>query len=84
MRVGDEVDGFRTADDDHPGDGQRAVCAARVAEGDRHDYCGVVPLLAGQRRVVVPDLRGFGETQGPPGAEPAELAAGGQTSTLAA
>ena len=36
--------------------------------GDRTDYEAVVPLLAGQAEVVVPDLRGFGASDKPPAA----------------
>ena len=52
--------------------------------GDRHDYRAVVPLLAGQRRVVVPDLRGFGETIGPADAPPTEFAADAQARSVIA
>ena len=59
-----EVDGFRLAYDDHPADhpASTAVVLLHGWPGDRHDYRRVVPLLAGRCRVVVPDLRGFGES----------------------
>lgn len=47
------------------------------------DYRDVVPLLAGCR-VVVPDLRGFGETGTVDGAEPAEHGAEGQARSVVA
>jgi pimeloyl-ACP methyl ester carboxylesterase len=57
------MDGFRLAYDDHPGDGVPVVLL-HGWPGDRQDYRAVVPLLAG-RRVLVPDLRGFGDTTNP-------------------
>lgn len=76
------VDGFRLAYDDHPGDGP-AVVALHGRPGDRQDYREVVPRLPGCR-VVVPDLRGFGDTEGPAAAEPTEFAAGGQARNIVA
>lgn len=76
------VDGFRLAYDDHPGDGP-AVVALHGWPGDRQDYREVVPRLPGCR-VVVPDLRGFGDTEGPAAAEPTEFAAGGQARSVVA
>lgn len=66
MPFSDVIDGFRLAFDDHPADhtdhlgGAAAVVLLHGWPGDRHDFRGVVPLLAGRCRVVVPDLRGFG------------------------
>ena len=64
MPLSDAVDGFRLAYDDH--DARAADAAAVVLlhgwPGDRHDYRAVVPLLTDRCRVLVPDLRGFGET----------------------
>ena len=57
------MDDFRLAYDDHPGDGVPIVLL-HGWPGDRQDYRAVVPLLAG-RRVLVPDLRGFGDTTNP-------------------
>ncbi|RLV48556.1 alpha/beta hydrolase [Nocardioides mangrovicus] len=54
------VDGFSLAYDDHPGEGDPVVLL-HGWPGDRTDYRAMVPLLAG-RRLVVPDLRGFGES----------------------
>jgi pimeloyl-ACP methyl ester carboxylesterase len=77
------VDDFRLAYDDHPGDGG-VVVLLHGWPGDRHDYRAVVPLLAGQRRVVVPDLRGFGDTTGPADAPPTEFAADAQARSVIA
>ena len=57
------MDDFRLAYDDHPGDGVPIVLL-HGWPGDRQDYRAVVPLLEG-RRVLVPDLRGFGDTTNP-------------------
>src|SRR6478752_2094932 len=58
------MDGFGLTFDDHPGGDEGAVVLLHGWPGDRHDYRAVVPLLAG-RRVLVPDLRGFGDTTAP-------------------
>ncbi|MFC7647208.1 alpha/beta fold hydrolase [Streptosporangium lutulentum] len=54
------VDGFQLGYD-VTGDGPPAVLL-HGWPGDRTDYRHVVPLLAPTRQVVVPDLRGFGES----------------------
>ncbi len=54
------VDGFSLAYD-RTGRGA-SVVLLHGWPGDRHDYDAVVPLLAGAADVVVPDLRGFGES----------------------
>lgn len=54
------VDGFRLSYDVH-GDAGPAVVLLHGWPGDRHDHRAVLPQLEG-RRVVVPDLRGFGES----------------------
>jgi pimeloyl-ACP methyl ester carboxylesterase len=54
------VDGFRLAYD-RVGSGP-AVVLLHGWPGSRRDYEDVVPLLAGAFDVVVPDLRGFGES----------------------
>ena len=54
------VDGFRLAYDDD-GSGP-AVVLLHGWPGTRRDYRSVVPLLADRARVVVPDLRGFGNS----------------------
>lgn len=84
MRLGEPVDGFRTAYDDHVEGSAGSVLALHGWPGDRQDFRSVVPLLAGRCRVVTPDLRGFGDTLGPPGAEPAQYAAGGQARSVIA
>jgi pimeloyl-ACP methyl ester carboxylesterase len=54
------VDGFRLAYDRHGGGS--AVVLLHGWPGHRGDYHDVVPLLADHADVVVPDLRGFGES----------------------
>ena len=76
------VEGFRLAYDDHPGPGGTVVLL-HGWPGDRHDFRDVVGRLAGSCRVVVPDLRGFGDTGRPAGAEPAANAAGGPARSVA-
>jgi pimeloyl-ACP methyl ester carboxylesterase len=58
------VDGFRLAYDRTGSAGRPAVLLLHGWPGDRTDYRKVVPILAeaGQADVVVPDLRGFGES----------------------
>lgn len=84
MPLGDEVDGFRLAYDDHSPDRQGTVVLLHGWPGDRHDYRDVVPLLAGQGRVLVPDLRGFGESVSDPAAPPTEYGADGQARSVLA
>jgi pimeloyl-ACP methyl ester carboxylesterase len=54
------VDGFRLAYD-RAGSG-RPVVLLHGWPGDRHDYREVLPLLSDGADIVVPDLRGFGES----------------------
>jgi pimeloyl-ACP methyl ester carboxylesterase len=68
MRQDEAVDRFRLAFD-RSGDGP-AVVLLHGWPGDRTDYREVTPLLAGAADVVVPDLRGFGESDKHP-ADPA-------------
>ena len=58
------IDGFRLAYDRTGSAGGPAVLLLHGWPGDRTDYRKVVPLLTGanQADVVVPDLRGFGES----------------------
>ncbi len=60
------VDGFSLAFSDHrshPDHSPRPVVVLLHGwPGDSHDFRDVVPLLVGRFRVVVPDLRGFGES----------------------
>lgn len=60
------VDGFRLAYDriGRTGSG-RAVVLLHGWPGDRADYRHVVPLLERTADVIVPDLRGFGESDKP-------------------
>jgi pimeloyl-ACP methyl ester carboxylesterase len=68
MRQQTAVDGFRLAYD-RTGQGP-AVLLPHGWPGDRTDYREMVPLLSGTADVVVPDLRGFGESDKHP-ADPA-------------
>jgi pimeloyl-ACP methyl ester carboxylesterase len=63
MRQDRAVDGFRLAyERTGPGPGAPAVLLLHGWPGDRTDYRQVVPLVSGTADVVVPDLRGFGES----------------------
>lgn len=83
MPLTDAVDGFRLAYDDHPGDAGPVVLL-HGWPGDRHDWRAVVPLLAGRCRVVVPDLRGFGESEWQPGADAVAFGGDGQARSVLA
>lgn len=56
-----EVDGFSLTYD-RAGTGSRSVVLLHGWPGDRTDYRRLAPLLTGHATVVVPDLRGFGES----------------------
>ena len=63
MRQDKAVDGFRLAyDRTGAGPGAPAVLLLHGWPGDRTDYREVVPLVSATADVVVPDLRGFGES----------------------
>jgi pimeloyl-ACP methyl ester carboxylesterase len=63
MRQETAVDGFQLAyDRTGPGPGAPAVVLLHGWPGDRTDYRHVASLVAGVADVVVPDLRGFGES----------------------
>src|SRR5271163_1456395 len=63
MRQQTAVDGFRlTYDRSGPGPGAPAVILLHGWPGDRTDYRIVAPLVSAGADVVVPDLRGFGES----------------------
>jgi pimeloyl-ACP methyl ester carboxylesterase len=65
------VDGFRLAyDRTGAGPGAPAVLLLHGWPGDRTDYRKVTPLLSAAADVIVPDLRGFGESDKLP-ADPA-------------
>lgn len=59
------ADGFRLSYADSGEADLPAVVLLHGWPGDRHDYRAVLPLLAGTYRTVVPDLRGFGESDRP-------------------
>lgn len=59
-RLSSPCDGFRLAYD-LIGDGPDLVLL-HGWPGSRQDYRDVVPLLAGRCRIVIPDLRGFGDS----------------------
>jgi len=85
MQHSDAVDGFRLAYDDHHPHGSPEVAAVVLLHGwpgDRRDFRDVVPLLTGRCRVVVPDLRGFGESEMPDGTAPADYAAAAQARSV--
>ena len=67
MRRSDPVDGFRLAYD-RAGRGT-AVLLLHGWPGDRTDYRAVAPHVSAAAEVIVPDLRGFGESDRHP-AEP--------------
>jgi len=77
------MDGFGLTFDDHPGGDEGAVVLLHGWPGDRHDYRAVVPLLAG-RRVLVPDLRGFGDTTAPDDADATAYCVDGQAAEVIA
>jgi pimeloyl-ACP methyl ester carboxylesterase len=81
MPIAAEVDGFRLVYDEH-GAGGEPVVLLHGWPGDRHDHRLVVPLLV-DRHVLVPDLRGFGET-GAHAAEPSAYAADAQARSVVA
>jgi pimeloyl-ACP methyl ester carboxylesterase len=63
MRRDTGVDGFRLAyDRTGPRPGAPAVLLLHGWPGDRTDYREVVPLVSAAADVVVPDLRGFGQS----------------------
>ena len=81
------VDGFRLAYEVHPAD--HPADAAPVVllhgwPGDRRDFRDVVGLLADRCRVVVPDLRGFGESFVRDAAGPAAYGADAQARSIIA
>lgn len=64
MPTGSPVDRFRLAYDRHgsPTPGRPAVVLLHGWPGDRSDHDAVAARLAGTHDVLVPDLRGFGES----------------------
>ena len=81
VRQEQAVDGFRLAyDRSAPGSGAPAVVLLHGWPGDRTDYQNVVPLVSAVADVVVPDLRGFGESD----KHPAEVTGPGSQYSAAA
>ena len=84
MPLSDPVDGFRLAYDDHPGgdpDGGTVVLL-HGWPGDRRDHRDVVALLADRCRVLVPDLRGFGDSTAGRTDDPGAFGADGQARSV--
>ncbi len=82
MPLSAPVDGFRLAYD-RTGDGPPAVLL-HGWPGWRADYRDVVPLLAPEADVVVPDLRGFGESDRHERPPPEAYSAAAQASSVLA
>ena len=76
------VDGFRLAYD-RLGAG-RSVVLLHGWPGDRTDYRELVPLLVDHVELVVPDLRGFGQSDRPTAAPLESYTADGQARAVAA
>jgi pimeloyl-ACP methyl ester carboxylesterase len=85
MRQRNAIDGFRLAYE-RSGIGPEgpAVLLLHGWPGDRTDYRDVVPLVAPQADVVVPDLRGFGESDKHPADPASQYSAVAQARSLAA
>jgi pimeloyl-ACP methyl ester carboxylesterase len=82
MRSETAIDGFRLAYD-RTGAGP-AVLLLHGWPGDRTDYREVVPLVAPAADVIVPDLRGFGESGKHPADPAAQYSAAAQARSLTA
>jgi len=80
MRQDKAVDGFRLAYD-RTGQGP-AVLLLHGWPGDRTDYREVVPLVAAEAEVIVPDLRGFGESDKPEADPAAQYNAAAQARSI--
>src|SRR5689334_17749883 len=80
MRSETAIDGFRLAYD-RTGTGP-AVLLLHGWPGDRTDYREVVPLVAPTADVIVPDLRGFGESDKHPADPAAQYSAAAQARSL--
>ena len=81
MQVSNATDGFRLAYD-RSGSGP-PVLLLHGWPGDRDDYREVVPRLAGLD-VIVPDLRGFGESDKHPASPAAAYSAAAQARSVVA
>jgi pimeloyl-ACP methyl ester carboxylesterase len=85
MRQQMAVDGFRLAyDRTGQGPPSPAVLLLHGWPGDRTDYRHVAPLLATAAEVVVPDLRGFGESDKHPAEPASQYTAAAQARNLVA
>ncbi len=83
VRQQEAVDGFQLAYDRvGPGPGAPAVLLLHGWPGDRTDYRAVVPLMSEVADVVVPDLRGFGESDKHPVGS-SQYSAAAQTRSIA-
>ena len=80
MRSETAIDGFRLAYD-RTGTGP-PVLLLHGWPGDRTDYREVVPLVAPGADVIVPDLRGFGESDKHPADPAAQYSAAAQARSL--
>lgn len=81
MPISSPFEGFRLTYDDHAGPGDPVVLL-HGWPGDRGDQREVAARLSGRCRIVVPDLRGFGESPAPAGAVPADFAADAQARSV--
>src|ERR1700733_804931 len=81
MRQVTAIDGFRLAYD-RTGAGP-AVLLLHGWPGDRTDYRDVAPLVAPAADVIVPDLRGFGQSDKHPADPAAQYSAAAQARSLA-
>jgi pimeloyl-ACP methyl ester carboxylesterase len=84
MRQETEVDGFRLAYDRAGTPGKPAVLLLHGWPGDRTDYREVAPLVAAVTEVIVPDLRGFGESDKHPAVPASQYTAAAQARSLIA
>jgi pimeloyl-ACP methyl ester carboxylesterase len=82
MRRSDPVDGFRLAYD-RAGRGP-AVLLLHGWPGDRTDYRAVVPRVTAAMEAVVPDLRGFGESDRHPAEPRSQYTAAAQARSIIA
>jgi pimeloyl-ACP methyl ester carboxylesterase len=79
-----DLDGFRLAYDRHGEAGAQAIVLLHGWPGGRHDHDAVAAALAGSADVLVPDLRGFGDSEGPADAPDAAYAAPAQAASVVA